>query len=200
MGYSGHAFVVLDACLNLDLPIGYYCDAQYKTNNPFNLSYLGDENSEKFDWGIVDNFILGIGDNLIRKKIYDLLVKKGKIIQTILHPKSSISKFAEIGTGTFVSSGVIINPLVKVGENCIINTGAIVEHETKIGNNTHIAPGAVLLGNVRIGNNCFIGSNAVVKENTRIEDNVIIGAGSVVLNNVLKNSTLVGNPARKISI
>lgn len=199
MGCSGHAFVVLDACKSIGKKVHYYCDEREKFNNPFHLKYLGDESKKDFDWEEVNDFILGIGDNSIRKKVYQLLEKKKKRILNIIHNSSSVSEFSKIGKGTFVSSGVVINALSQIGFNCIINTGAIIEHECIIGNHTHIAPGAVLLGNVKVGNNCFIGSNAVVKENTVIENNVIIGSGSVVLNNVLKNTTLVGNPGKKIS-
>lgn len=200
MGYSGHAFVVLDACKSMGKKVHYYCDNEERFDNPFHLKYLGDESNIGFDWNEVNDFILGIGDNGNRKKVYQLLEKRDKRILNIIHSNSSISEFSKIEKGTFVSSGVIINALTHIGFNCIINTGAIIEHECIIGNHTHIAPGAVLLGNVKVGNNCFIGSNVVVKENTTIEDNVIIGAGSVVLKNVLKNCTLVGNPAKKISL
>ena len=200
MGYSGHAFVLLDACKTIDYNIYYYCNHIEMINNPFNLKYLGNETSNDFNWGKVDDFILGIGNNLIRKKVYKLLAHKNKTIHTVIHNNSLISSSSEIGQGTFVSSGANINALSKKGVNCIINTGVIIEHECVIGNHTHIAPGAVLLGNVSIGNNCFIGANAVIKENTTVEDNVTIGAGSVVLKNVSNGQVFVGNPAKKINI
>lgn len=199
MGYSGHAFVVLDTCKVLKLPVQYYCDDQKKQEDPFDLEYLGDERKDSLDWNLVDCFILGIGHNGIRKKVYELLLLNNRKIETIIHPSAYISESTTIGRGTFVSCGAKLNTLVKIGENCIINTGAIIEHECVIGNHSHIAPGAVLLGNVKIGNNCFIGANAVVKENTVIEDNVTIGAGSVVLESVTNGQTMVGNPVRKIS-
>lgn len=198
MGYSGHAFVVLDACSSIGKKIDYFCDDQEKFDNPFHLKYLGDETKIDFDWDKVDDFILGIGDNSIRKKVYHLLEKKKKRILKIIHKNSSISELSKIGNGTFISSGVIVNALSQIGFNCIINTRAIIEHECIVGNHTHVAPGAVLLGNVKVGNNCFIGANAVIKENIVIEDNVIIGAGSVVLKDILRDSIFVGNPAKRL--
>lgn len=198
MGCSGHAFVVLDACKSIGKKIDYYCDDKEKFDNPFDLNYLGDETKNNFDWDKVDDFILGIGDNSIRKKVYHLLEKNNKRILKIVHKNSSISELSKIGNGTFISSGVMVNALSQIGFNCIINTGAIIEHECTIGNHTHIAPGAVLLGNVKVGNNCFIGANAVIKENVVIEDNVTIGAGSVVLKNISRDAIFVGNPAKRL--
>lgn len=198
MGYSGHAYVVLDACQALELPVHYYCDDEIKNTNPFRLEYIGDERHDAFDWNVINDVVLGIGDNVIRKKVFELLLSKNKKVKTIIHPSSNVSELTTIGKGTFVSSGTNINVLSKVGDNCIINTGAILEHECIVGNHSHIAPGAVLLGNVTIGNNCFIGANAVVKENTVIEDNVTVGAGSVVLKNIGEGQTAVGNPVRQI--
>lgn len=198
IGYSGHSFVVLEACGKIGLKVNYYCDINEKFINPYNLNYLGSETNHNFDWNIIDIFILGIGNNNIRKKAYELLIAKGKKVKSIIHPNTSISKLTNIGNGTFVSSGVNVNVNSKIGVNCIINTAAVIEHDCNIGKHTHIGPGAVLLGNVNIGNNCFIGANSVVKENTIIGDNVIVGAGSVVLKNVVNNETVVGNPAKRI--
>ena len=50
----------------------------------------------------------------------------------------------------------------------------------------------------RIGDNCWIGASAVIL--SHVGTNCIIGAGSVVFNDVPDNCTVLGNPARKVSI
>lgn len=198
MGYSGHSYVVLDACQHLQWKVTGYCSDSKAQENPFDLNYLGNEKDADFDWNKGDDFILGIGDNAIRKEVYELLKRKGKSVHTVVHPDAVISSSASIEEATFVAAGAVVNPMANVGKNCIVNTGAIVEHECEIGDFSHIAPGAVLLGNVKVGKNCFIGAQAVIRENTTIADNVIIGAGSVVLKDVTAASTWVGNPAKKV--
>lgn len=199
LGYSGHAFVVIDAAQKAGLNIIAYTEKAEKTLNPFGLEFFGFEEDENFKgWKKEYEFIIGIGDNIIRQKVTELINTRNEKLRSVIHPSSIIGSHVKIEDGTFISSGVMINPLAKIGRSVIINTGTIVEHECQIGNYSHIAPGAVLAGNVTIGDRSFIGSNAVIKEGIEIGNDVIIGAGTVVLNNVRSKSKIVGNPGRLI--
>jgi len=199
IGYSGHAYVVLDAAQKAGLQVVGYTEKEEKTQNPFELEYLGFEEDENFEgWGKGYDFILGIGDNRIREKVAKLIFGKKEKLESVIHPSADVGSKVEIGAGTFVSLGAMVNPLVKVGKAVIINTGAIVEHECEIGDYSHIAPGAVLAGNVKVGERSFIGANAVIKEGVEIGNYVIIGAGAVVLHNVQNNRKVVGNPGRNL--
>ncbi|MHA7608249.1 NeuD/PglB/VioB family sugar acetyltransferase [Elizabethkingia meningoseptica] len=196
IGYSGHAFVVLDAAKEAGFNINYYCDRSKVLSNPFNLKYLGNENDIDFDWNVVDSFIIGIGDNNIRQKVAKLISTNNKEILNIIHPTAVISRFVNFGSGNFVSANVTVNTLAKVGSLCILNTGCIVEHECTIEDGVHIAPGSVLAGNVYVGENSFIGANTVVKQGIKIGENVVVGAGSVVVKDIPDGETWIGNPAK----
>lgn len=199
LGYSGHAFVVLDACKKSGITVTGYCDrAENVTNDVYDLIYLGNETAEQFNWNAFDICVLGIGDNKIRAKVASILHEHHKKILSVIHPKAIINDFVTIGNGTLVTSNAIINPLATIGEICIINTGAIIEHECKIGHSVHIGPGAVLAGNVSVGDFSFIGANSVVKQGIKIGENVIVGAGSVVIKNIPDGEIWAGNPAKKI--
>lgn len=198
IGYSGHAFVVLDACKKMGLQVDYYCEQKVVTHrNPYQLAYLGDESSAAFDWDKIDGFVLGIGENTIRSKVAALILKKGKKLIDVVHPTAVVNDFVTIGSGTFLASNTVINPLATIGQSCIINTGTIVEHECQVGHYVHLAPGVVLAGNIAIGDNTFVGANSVVKQGISIGENVIVGAGSVVVKSIPDNETWMGNPARK---
>jgi sugar O-acyltransferase (sialic acid O-acetyltransferase NeuD family) len=199
IGYSGHAFVVVDAAIDIGLNVTHYSDKVKSKNNPFQLNYLGYEHDNDFFNANRDfDYILGVGCNKIRKKNHQFLFSENKNILNVIHPSASVSKYVKIGNGTFISKNTAINTLSAIKDGCIINTGAIIEHECVIGNYSHIGPGAVLAGNVVIGDGCFIGANSFIKEGVRIGNNVIIGAGSVVLEDVLDGDKIVGNPAKKI--
>lgn len=198
-GYSGHGFVVADAAFSAGIKLSHYTDINKSKINPYKLEYLGFEsNLDFFDKGPNIEFVLGIGDNIIRKKVFQLLNSKNIDILNVIHNSSLVSDNVTLGLGNFISKNVAINPLVRIGNACIINTGAIVEHDCIIGNAAHIAPGAVLTGNVIIGEGSLIGANSVIKPNVTIGKNVIVGAGAVVINDVLDNQVIVGNPARNI--
>ena len=197
IGYSGHSYVVIEAALLSNIEILGYFDKNELQNNPYNLTYLGNENTFDFESQSKLNCIIGIGDNIIRRRIY--LNNKDKITYcNIIHPNSQISKTIKMGIGNFVNVNASVNALVEIGNHCIVNTGCIIEHECKIDNFVHIAPGAVLAGNVEVGKGSFIGANSVVKQGIRIGENVIIGAGSVVIRDLPDNSKVAGNPSKSL--
>lgn len=199
IGYSGHGYVVADTAIENQLQLIGYTDKEIVQNNPFGLNYLGNEKEIGFfDNFIGVKFIIGIGDNIIRENIYNLIIENKRLIETLICRSSYISKNASIGNGTFVNKNVSINAFAKIGINTILNTGCIVEHDCIIGNSAHIAPGAVLAGNVKIGDRSFIGANAVVKQGVIIGNDVVVGAGSVVINDIPDGKKIIGNPSRFI--
>jgi sugar O-acyltransferase (sialic acid O-acetyltransferase NeuD family) len=199
VGYSGHGLVVADTAFENNLNVIGYTEKSINEVNPFKLEYLGDESSLDFKgWDLDVAFILGIGDNILREKVYKNILSNGKKIISLINSTSSISSFAEIGDAVFINRNVSINAFAKIGNNAILNTGCIIEHECMIGDGVHIAPGAVLAGNVKVGSGSFIGANSVIKQGVEIGKNVIIGAGTVVLNNVYDDDKIVGNPSRHI--
>ena len=199
VGYSGHGLVVADAAIISGLNLIGYCDLEEKTNNPFGIKFLGDEkNLESKYYGNNFQFIIGIGDNKIRTKIFKFLSDRSANIISIIHPKASVSIKSKVNSGTFISSNVSVNSMSKIGSNCILNTGSIIEHDCLILDNVHVGPAAVVLGNVKIGDGSFIGSGTIIKEGLIIGKNVIIGAGSLVLKNIPDNSLSYGRPSKII--
>jgi sugar O-acyltransferase (sialic acid O-acetyltransferase NeuD family) len=195
IGYSGHSYVCVEVAIMQGFSILGYHDILENVSNPYNLKYLGHEDTIELN----NKPFIALGDNNIRRKIYEKFkINNISLNTTLVHPNTTISKSSLIEEQTFISAGVIINPQVKIGIGCIINTGAIIEHDCSIGKFSHIAPGAVLAGNVSIGSGCMIGANAVIKQSVNVGDNVIIGAGAVVLKDINSNTTFVGNPAKQI--
>jgi sugar O-acyltransferase (sialic acid O-acetyltransferase NeuD family) len=197
IGYSGHGLVVAEAAKLSGLNLLHYSDLELKKENPFNLSYLGNEGNNDFKyWKKNIDFILGIGDNATRYSCGKRVLAKNCKLINISHPSSVISKNTKLGIGNFFSGRSVINPMSTIGNFCIINTGSIVEHDCVIKDAVHIAPGAILLGNVIVGEGSFIGANSVIKEGVKIGKNVVVGAGSVILKDVEDGIKIVGNPGR----
>lgn len=199
IGYSGHAYVVIEALNSTKYTLKGYFDFHPIVLNPYDIPYLGYEKEEGFKSIIQDGFVFpAIGSNTIREKIVNLLYTNDIAQINIIAQSAILSKTAHLGKSIFISNGVIINAQTEIGNGAIINTGAIVEHECKIGAFAHIAPSAVLTGNVTVGDRTFIGANSVIKQGVKIGNDVIIGAGSVVIRDVPDNKKLVGNPSREI--
>ncbi len=199
IGYSGHAYVVADIAIENQFKIIGYTEKSRVQNNPFNLSYAGYEKELDFfenKKGV--GFLIGIGNNSIRERIYNLITSKNLEVTTIICNTASISHSAWIDSGTFINRNVTVNALAKIGKNVILNTACIIEHECEISDSVHIAPGAVLAGNVLVGERTFIGANSVIKQGVQIGKDVIVGAGTVVLFDIPDGKKIVGNPSRFI--
>ena len=72
VGYSGHAYVIIDIFLNAGRLVTAYCDSEEKALNPYHLTYLGKESEvinklKKFD------YFACVGHNGIREKIHTQL-------------------------------------------------------------------------------------------------------------------------------
>ncbi|MBL7739721.1 MAG: acetyltransferase [Chitinophagaceae bacterium] len=197
VGYSGHAFVIVDIFLNAGRLVTAYCDSEEKTLNPYHLNYLGKEMEvidklKKFD------YFACVGHNGIREKIHTSLSQLlGNPINAI-HPSAVISASVKMGDGIMIAANATLNPLIEIGKGVICNTSSSIDHECIIGDFTHIAPGAVLCGNVKVGRSTFIGANSVIRQGITIGNNVTIGAGTVVIKDIPDNTTVIGNPARKL--
>lgn len=197
VGYSGHSYVVADVLFQSGAKIKGYFDRVEKDFNPFNLNYLGSDNTDTWKEDFTKfGFIVAIGDNSIRGRIYNAFKQKGVQLINATHPSAIISSSVKIGKGLMIMPGVVVNAFAQIGDGVILNSNCTVEHECSIGDYVHIAPGAILAGNVTVGDYTFIGAGAVVKQGVTIGKNVVIGAGCVVLKDVEDNQTVVGNPGR----
>lgn len=197
VGYSGHAYVIIDIFLNAGRLVTAYCDAEEKLSNPYHLNYLGKE-SEVIDQLKRFDFFACVGHNGIREKIHTNLSQiLGNPINAI-HPSAVISASVQMGDGVMIAANATLNPLVEIGRGVICNTSSSIDHECSIGDFTHIAPGVVLCGNVTVGRSTFIGANSVVRQGITIGNNVTIGAGTVVVKDIPDNAIVIGNPARRL--
>lgn len=199
LGYSGHAYVVIDVAGSMGLRVSGYFDEREHPLNPYGCRFLGHESN--FDDGQLGEgtFVFpATGENALRKKLTQLIEERGWRQLVLKDASAVVSNTAQIKPSTLIAPGAIVNSFASIGKGCIINSRSIVEHECSIGSYSHIAPGAVLTGNVKVGEECFIGAGAVVKPWTRIGDGAVIGAGSIVLKDIPAGETWAGNPAKKL--
>ena len=194
IGASGHAKVIADIVIKSgDELVGFLDDNTELPDMIIGYPYLG----------IIDNFhayadscyfIIGIGNNLIRKSISERLDVNW---YTAIHPSAQIAIDTKIGEGTTVMANATINTSADIGRHCIVNTGAVIEHDNRIGDYVHISPNASLCGTVSVGELTHIGAGVTVKNNTTICDNAVVGAGGVVVKDIFEKGTYVGVPVKR---
>jgi len=137
-----------------------------------------------------------VGKNQTRARLFDELSLGDS--PTLIHPHTSLSRYAEIGAGTLVVAGSVVTADTAIGRGVILNTGCSVDHDCQVGDFVHISPGAHLAGNVSVGPRSWIGIGAVVREGVRIGCDVVVAAGAAVVDDVQDGARVGGVPARRI--
>ena len=187
-GASGHAKVIIDILEASGVQVEGLIDDNPAINQlhgyPVKHTFAGES-----------PFIISIGNNNVRKQV---AARLRTIFGKGIHPSAVLSPTAEIGDGTVVMQGSIIQADAKIGKHCIINTGASVDHECIIGDYVHISPHTTLCGNVHIGEGSWIGAGTTIIPNLSVGKWCVIGAGSVITENIPDRVLAFGNPCRII--
>ncbi len=194
IGASGHAKVIADIVIKSgDELVGFLDDNTELPKSVIGYPYLGViDRYHEYEENC--NFIIGIGNNQVRKKIAERVDVNW---YTAIHPSAQIAIDTVIGDGTVIMANAIVNTSATIGKHCIINSGAIIEHDNVIGDYVHISPNATLCGTVSVGNLTHIGAGVTIKNNTSICDSVIVGAGGVVVKDIFEKGTYVGVPVKR---
>ena len=160
----------------------------YPLHNIYFLSYpssIKDLNKEYYKGGVDeivfnkdDGFIIGIGDNKIRKKIAQEFSNLNYV--NAIHPKAYIHSSVKMGRGNVVCPGVTVQPFTIIGYHNIINTNASVDHHNIINSFTHIAPNCALCGNVNLYNCCFIGAGSTIVPKVTLKAHSFYKANSLI--------------------
>jgi sugar O-acyltransferase (sialic acid O-acetyltransferase NeuD family) len=201
MGAGGHAQVVADILLRMKdageeiTPIGYLDDnPDLKDERFLGLSVLG----QTADLVQIphESVIIAIGNNGVRKRLFQELLADGEEFATACHPSAVIAPDVQIGRGTVLCANVTVNPGSVIGNNVILNTACTIDHHNKIGDHAHIAPGVHLGGDVSVGEGSLIGIGATVMPQRYIGEGCIVGAGALVHKDLPVGVTVTGVPAR----
>lgn len=176
------------------------------------IAFLDDNDGVKTSMGIeiidkstrVSEYIkdydifVGIGNNVIREKLQGQLEAFGASIPILVYPNAIVGEQVQLGTGSVVMAGVVINCCTNIGKGCIINTASTIDHDNIIEDYVHISPGAHLAGTVKIGRGTWLGIGSIISNNISITNQCKIGAGAVIVKNIIKTGTYIGVPARRV--
>ena len=116
-----------------------------------------------------------------RVRLAQQLEQIGFHFPVLISPHAVVSRYAQLGCGTTVGHGVIVNAGAVVGDHCIINSCALVEHDVQIGDYCHISTGVLVNGGVQIGSESFIGSGAMIREGLSLPSFTVVPAAKRVM-------------------
>lgn len=125
-----------------------------------------------------------------RMRLHEILQANHCNLPVIISPRAYVSPYAQVGAGTIVMHGAVINAGARIGRNCIINSQALVEHDAVVGDHCHIATAAVINGGVSIGTGSFLGSKSCVCQGVRVGAYCVVGMGELVRSDCISGSRL----------
>jgi acetyltransferase EpsM len=199
IGQGGHSKVIRDMVLeNKEYQLVGYLDDKFEELTISDQMCLGPISAahEIIKYIKEIKFMIAIGNNIIRKLIFERLGLDHKHYATIIQKNAVVSRSAKIGYGTVVMANAVINADAQIGYHAIINTGSVVEHDNRLGDFVHISPRATLTGSVSIGDGAHIGAGATVIPNVQVGKWTVIGAGATVIHDIPSSCTAVGTPAK----
>lgn len=202
-GTSGFSREVADICLEMG----------YK-----DIVFISETNSEDyFDFPVITeekvnklvkkgfHFIIGIGSNQIRRKIY-LKYKDSLKFVNVIHPSATFGRNQyeqlEKRIGNIVAAGVRMTNNIRLGNFGVYNLNCTVGHDCIIEDFVTISPGANISGNVKLSEGCYIGTNASILQGKSVDEKLVVGkesvvgAGAVVTKDVPDKAVVKGVPAK----
>ena len=185
-GNGGHAKVVIDAA---------------RIQNKYTIYDVIPDRPASFLLTLkVKKGIVALGDNWRRHievaKI--LLVIPDFEFITVIHPLSVVANDCQIGPGSFIAAGAVVNPGCEIGQHCIVNTSVSLDHDSTMGNFSSLAPGSHTGGHCTINEFSSVSLCASIIHGITIGAHSVIGAGSVVVKSVPHKVVAHGNPCRII--
>lgn len=149
--------------------------------------------------------VIAVANSRVREHIAERCSADG------IRPWSVVAGNVDIMDKVTLGEGAVLSPFVALTSNIVIgrhfhaNLYSYVEHDCVIGDFVTFAPGVQCNGNVHIGDHAYVGAGAMIRQGTpdlplRIGAGAVVGMGAVVTRDVPPGVTVVGNPARAMSV
>lgn len=205
-GASGFAREVADICLVTGCREIVFLDIK-----PIQKSYFGFNLIDETEAPVLAaqgwHFVIGIGDNTLRQKVF---TKYDNIsFPNLIHPTATFgglqkSTILTEKKGNIICAGTRFTNHITLGNFGIYNLNTTIGHDCTIEDFINLAPGVNISGNVHLEKGVYIGTNAAVLQGDKIDQKMqigchaTIGAGAVVTSDVAPRTTVIGIPAREL--
>lgn len=196
-GAGGQAKCIINALLESDDYPSAVIDDHPNSGSLLGVPLFSSDHHTLFQMPF--RFIVAIGNPVIRREKFDMLKGLGGKPQSVIHPKASVSNYAQIGDGTVVFTNAMVDPCVAIGENAIINVGALVGHDSRVADDAHVSAGAIVGAMCRINEGAFVGIGAIVNPGVTVGPRCYIAMGALISKDVPADTKAI-SPQRKEAI
>jgi acetyltransferase-like isoleucine patch superfamily enzyme len=130
----------------------------------------------------------------------------------ILGDQSFVRERAQIGPGSVIGRGSVVDPGVKIGARVRVQTNVYLTQASIVEDDVFVGPGACTTNDDTMSRHgpeyelrgallrraCRIGGGAVLVPGVEVGEEAFVGAGAVVTRDVPPRALVVGNPAREL--
>lgn len=145
-----------------------------------------------------DVFICSIGNVVQKKRNIQIILDKGGKFINLIHPSASVGKNIKIGVGCVILKSSLIGVDCIIDDYVLIQASTIIGHDVKIGKYSRVDCHVVCVGGTELKDEVTVHSCAVINDRVIVEKGATVGALSFVIRKVKENTTVYGNPAKKL--
>lgn len=153
---------------------------------------------EDFIPGKNDVFICALGDPKWVKHYTTIIENKGGKFISLINPTAYIGKNTKIGDGCIIGRWAYISCDITIGKHTVVEIFSAIGHDSIVGNYCHLGAYTALNGFVKVEDSVNIYTRSNILPHKKVGENSVVGAGSIVIRNVPPNTTVYGNPAKKL--
>ena len=196
IGVSGHGKVIADIAVRLGYGDIVFLDDDPTVSQCAGFPVVG-TTAMAGKFGNDCEYVVAIGNPAVRERIQGSIAGG---LATLVHPDATIGRRVEIGEGSVVMAGAVVNSDTIIGRGAIVNTCASVDHDCRIGDFTHVSVGAHVAGTVSVGERTWLGIGCCVSNNVAICHDCMVGAGAAVVRDIDAPGTYAGVPVRLLHV
>ncbi len=182
-----------------DKVVAFFDDYQPEGTKVSGIAIIGGNDTiiSAFNQDVFDELLVGVGYKHMsfRKQVFEDLCDKIPFY-TFIHSSAYVDSSAQIGKGSVIYPGCLIDQHVAIGDNVLMNIAGTVAHDSKVGSHSFLSPSVAIAGFVNIGEQCIIGINATLIDNISVVAQTQIGGAAAVIKGIEQPGLYVGNPAR----
>lgn len=144
-------------------------------------------------------FVAAIGDPK-QKAIYTEMIKEvGGNFVPLLNNDNEIAHSAQVGNVVLMRN-CVIDAMVKISDYVWVDRNSVIGHNSRVEEYCHIGTNVTISGHVTVGVRSTIHAGSIIAEGVSIGSDCTVGIGSVVMRDVEDGATVLGNPARAVSV
>ncbi|WP_065219496.1 MULTISPECIES: PglD-related sugar-binding protein [Butyricimonas] len=146
-----------------------------------------------------DVFTCSMGGNA-KKICCEKIVARGGVFRNIIHSTARVGTNVKLGTGNVVGAYVALGADSRMGNYNLIQSYSIVGHDAIIGDWNRIDTHVTCVGGIKIEDEATIHTSAVLNHKVVIGNRAKVAACSFVIRKVKEGTTVMGNPAKIMSL